>query len=603
MSEFDIPTFLKSLPLEPGVYRFIGKDDQVLYVGKARQLKKRVSSYFQKNDQSPRIRLMLQQVLRIDITVTRTEAEALLLENNLIKSLTPRYNILFRDDKTYPYIVLSGHASPRLAYYRGAMLKGSQYFGPFPNGGAARETIQLLQKVFRLRTCEDSVFNNRSRPCLLYQIKRCSGPCVDLISTDDYRADVKQAADFLSGRENELVQQLTEAMENAAASWQFEEAAILRDRIQMLVSVQQRQFVSSTQSVADVDVVVAVVEQGLACVNLAMIRGGRHLGDKHLFPVQADECAPVQVLQAFLAQHYLEKSLPGQILVFPALDDDDLKAGLETQAGGRPVVNSEPTGERRMWLEMAIKNAQLAIGQRLLQRSTQEQRLSALQEKLGLPEIQRLECFDISHTLGENTVASCVVYDACSMQPSEYRRYNITGITPGDDYAAMRDVLTRRYSKIAGGEGKVPDIILIDGGKGQVGVAVEVMNEVGLTEPLLIGVAKGEERKPGLETLVVPAWDKTLQWPADHPALHLIQQIRDEAHRFAITGHRAKRAKQQLHSRLEDIPGVGPKRRKALLTRFGGLKGVGEAAIDDLKQVDGINQTLAEAIYNTFHDA
>lgn len=603
MSDFDIPAFLKSLPLEPGVYRFLGKDDQVLYVGKARLLKKRVGSYFQKNDQSPRIRLMLQQVLRIEITVTRTEAEALLLENNLIKSLTPRYNILFRDDKSYPYIVLSGHASPRLAYYRGAMVRGNQYFGPFPNSGAVRETMQLLQKVFRLRTCEDSVYNNRSRPCLLYQIKRCSGPCVALISPEDYRADVKQAADFLSGRENELVQQLNEAMENAAASWQFEEAAVLRDRIQMLVSVQQKQFVSSTQSVADVDVVAVVVQQGIACVNLAMIRGGRHLGDKHLFPVQADECEPAQVLQAFLAQHYLEKTLPGQILVSPALDDEDLKAGLEAQAGGRAVINADPSGERRIWLEMAIKNAQFAIGQRLLQRSTQEQRLSALQEKLNLPDIQRLECFDISHTLGENTVASCVVYDACSMQPSEYRRYNITGITPGDDYAAMRDVLTRRYSKIAAGEGKVPDIILIDGGKGQVGIAVEVMDEVGLTQPLLVGVAKGEERKPGLETLVVPAWGKTLQWPADHPALHLIQQIRDEAHRFAITGHRAKRAKQQVHSRLEDIPGIGPKRRQALLMRFGGIQGVKEAALEDLKQVDGINQTMAEAIYNTFHDA
>lgn len=603
MNEFDIPAFLKSLPLQPGVYRMLGSDDQVLYVGKARELKKRVSSYFQKNDQSPRIRLMLQQVKRIEVTITRSEGEALLLENNLIKSLAPRYNILFRDDKSYPYIVLSGHAWPRLSYYRGGMSRGHQYFGPFPNSQAARETIHLLQKVFRLRTCEDSVFNNRSRPCLLFQIKRCSGPCVKEIKADDYRTDIRQAADFLSGRENELIQNLTAIMEEAAGTWQFEKAALLRDRIRMLASVQHKQFVSSTQTEADFDVVVAVVEQGIACVNLAMVRGGRHLGDKRLFPVHADECEPAQVLAAFLAQHYLEKALPAQVLVSPCLQDTELLNSLQQQAGGRAVINGEPTGERRVWVEMAVKNAQLAILQRLSQRSTQEQRLSSLQEMLGLPDVQRLECFDISHTLGENTVASCVVYDQCAMQPSEYRRYNIEGITPGDDYAAMRQVLTRRYSKLAAGEGKMPDIILIDGGKGQVGVAVEVMNELGVTEPLLVGVAKGEDRKPGLETLVVPAWDKTLQWPADHPALHLIQQIRDEAHRFAITGHRARRGKQRLHSSLEDIPGVGPKRRQLLLTRFGGLKGVTEAGVGDLMQVDGISRTLAEAIYNAFHES
>ena len=603
MSAFDIPNFLKTLPHEPGVYRMLGEEDQVLYVGKALDLKRRVSSYFQKNDQSPRIRLMLQQVQRLEVTVTRTEAEALLLENNLIKSLLPRYNILFRDDKSYPYIMLSGNATPRLAYYRGALARGQQYFGPFPNALAVRETIQLLQKVFRLRTCEDSVYANRSRPCLLYQIKRCSGPCVGLINSEDYRADVRQAADFLSGRETELIQQLTERMEVASGSWQFEEAAALRDRIQNLSAVQSKQFVSSTQTVADVDVVACVVEHGIACVNLAMVRGGRHLGDKRLFPVHADGYEAPQVLAAFLTQHYLERSLPGQILIHPPLPEVDREqvVELERQAG-RPLLNAEPIGERRIWLEMAVKNAQLAILQRVSQHSTQEQRLTALQEALGLPEIQRLECFDISHTLGEATVASCVVYDLCAMQHSEYRRYNITGITPGDDYAAMRDVLTRRYSKIAAGEGKVPDVILIDGGKGQVGVAVAVMAELGLAEPLLVGVAKGEERKPGLESLVVPAWNKTLQWREDHPALHLIQQIRDEAHRFAITGHRAKRAKNRLNSSLEDIPGVGPKRRQALLVRFGGLRGVIAASVEDLQLVDGISATLAETIYNALHD-
>lgn len=601
MSEFDLAAFLKSLPAQPGVYRMLGADGALLYVGKARELKRRVSSYFQKTDLSPRIRLMVSQIARIEVTITRTEAEALLLENNLIKSQAPRYNILFRDDKSYPYILISSHVSPRLAYYRGALTRGHHYFGPFPNALAVRETIHLLQKVFRLRTCEDSVFANRSRPCLLYQIQRCSGPCVEAIAPDDYRADVRDAVEFLSGRQNQLVDQLTAAMETAAAAWQFEEAARLRDKIQQLVAVQQKQFVDSPQSSANIDVVACVIEQGIACINLAMIRGGRLLGDRRFFPSQAEDCAASQILTAFLSQHYADTPPPGLILVHPAVDEEEWPGDWAGE-GRRPALNAEPVGERRIWLEMAIKNASLAITQRVAQRATQEGRLQALQEVLADAEIQRLECFDISHTLGENTVASCVVYDHCGMQSSEYRRYNISGITPGDDYAAMRDVLTRRYGKLATGEGKLPDVVLIDGGKGQVGVAVEVFSELGLTDILLVGVAKGEERKPGLETLVVPAWGKTVQLPSDHAALHLIQQIRDEAHRFAITGHRARRGKARVHSRLEDVPGIGPKRRQALLARFGGLRGVKEASLEDLLQVDGISATLAESIYNLFHE-
>lgn len=602
MPTFDPKPILASLPNLPGVYRYLSAKGDVLYVGKAIDLKRRVSSYFQKNDQSPRIRLMLSQVADIQTTVVRSEAEALILENNLIKALAPRYNILFRDDKSYPYLVLSGHAYPRLAYYRGALDKQNQYFGPFPNGYAVRESIQLLQKVFKLRTCEDSVFEHRARPCLLYQIKRCSGPCTEEIGTEQYRADVHNAVQFLQGKAHDLLADLDEKMRAAAGAWQFEEAAAYRDQIQALAKVQEKQFVSSNASETDADIVACAVENGLVCVNLVMIRGGRHVGDKSLFPAHGEDYDAQTALEAFLAQHYLDRTIPPVIVCNSGSDNATLVELLSAQAGRKIAIVSNPIAERRVWLEMALKNARLAIAQRLSLESTQLGRIEALQEALGLPDTaQRIECFDISHTMGEATVASCVVYDRLGMQPKEYRHYNITGITPGDDYAAMRQVLTRRYGKIAQGDGVAPDVILIDGGKGQIGVAVEVIEEVGLQDALLVGVAKGETRKPGLEQLVVPSRQQTLQLPRDSAALHLIQTIRDEAHRFAITGHRARRGKARVSSSLEEIEGIGAKRRQKLLTRFGGLQGVKAASVDELCQVDGINRALAEKIYQALH--
>ncbi len=574
---------------------------EVIYVGKARDLKKRVSSYFQKTTLAPRTGLMVSQIAQIETTVTRTESEALLLENNLIKALVPRYNILFRDDKSYPYIMLSCHRYPRLGYFRGTPDKKNRYFGPFPNAGAVRESMQMLQKVFRLRTCADNVFNNRTRPCLLYQIKRCTAPCVGLIGDEGYQQDVKEAGLFLEGKEQQVLERLEAAMQAAAATQRYEEAAVLRDQVMALRTIQEKQFVSG-ESGLDADVVACIAEEGVVCVNLVMIRGGRHLGDKVFFPKNADDCDAVTALEAFLAQHYIGRSVPPLIIVSEKLDDAMLSVLLTEQAKRKVQISANPIGERRVWLRMALENARLAIALRLSQQSSQEARLQALIQALDLPEgTKRIECFDISHTMGEATVASCVVYDNYAMQNGEYRRYNITGITPGDDYAAMRDALTRRYRKIAAGEGSMPDLILIDGGKGQLVVAEEVMAEVGLSDVRLIGVAKGVERKVGLEQLIFPCGEKALQLPADHIGLHLIQQIRDEAHRFAITGHRARRGKSRLHSSLEDIGGVGAKRRQKLLARFGGLKGVQAASVDELAQVEGISQMLAEKIYQGLH--
>lgn len=590
---------VRNLPHLPGVYRYLDQSGNVLYVGKAIDLRKRVSSYFQKTEHSPRIRLMLGQVAKIETTVVRSEAEALLLENNLIKALSPRYNILFRDDKSYPYLVLTGHDYPRLAYYRGTLDRRNQYFGPFPSGFAVKESIQLLQKVFRLRTCEDTVFANRSRPCLLYQIKRCSAPCTHEISAEDYQQDVANAVKFFSGKTNELLDELEARMQALSAEWRFEEAAAVRDRIQALARIQEKQFVLSNTSEQDVDIIACVAGAGGLCVNLAMVRGGRHVGDKNLFPSHGEGYEPPQAIEAFIAQHYLERSVPPLILCQPLPENVDvLRDSLSAQAGRKVMLSANPNGPRRVWLEMAAKNAELALAQRAQHGASQEGRLAALIEALNLPDAaQRIECFDISHTLGEATVASCVVFDRGDMQPKEYRRYNIDGITPGDDYAAMKQVLTRRYEKVAGGEGVAPDLVLIDGGKGQLAQAEAVLREVGLADPVLVGVAKGETRKPGLEQLIVAETGNTLQLPRDHPALHLIQQIRDEAHRFAITGHRARRAKARVASSLEDIAGVGAKRRQKLLARFGGLQGVKAASVDDLMQVDGISRTLAETIY------
>jgi len=598
---FDPAAVITGLPHLPGVYRMLNGAGEALYVGKALDLKKRVASYFQKaGGLSPRIQLMLAQVTAVETIVTRSEAEALLLEHNLIKTLTPRYNILFRDDKSYPYLVLTGHRFARLGFHRGSLDKRHRHFGPFPNAGAVRDSIQLLQRAFRLRTCADTVFSNRSRPCLLHQIRRCTAPCVGLISESNYAEDVGSAILFLSGKEDEVIDRLASRMDAAAGGMRYEEAAIFRDQIAALRKVREKQFVSGEGD--DADVIACGRAAGVVCVNLVMIRGGRHLGDKNFFPRNADDSDPQQVLEAFVPQHYLEHAVPTQIVLGAKLDAGPLKRLLSERAGRKVSIHANPGGTRRVWLEMAARNAQFGAAQALGSQATQETRLAALQQALDLPEnAQRIECFDVSHTLGEATVGSCVVYDKAAMQKGEYRHYNIAGIEPGDDYGAMREVLTRRYRKIVAGEGKVPDLVLIDGGKGQLAVASGVFAELGLNDVALVAVAKGPERRPGQEQLIAAGGGQPLALGADHPALHLIQQIRDEAHRFAIQGHRARRGKARSGSTLEKISGIGAKRRQRLLARFGGLRGMLAASIDELAQVEGISRTLAEKIHRELH--
>lgn len=599
---FDSATLIGGLPNLPGVYRMLGADGAVLYVGKARDLKKRVSSYFQKTTHSPRIQIMLSQVAAMETTVTRSEAEALILENNLIKSLTPRYNILFRDDKSYPYLMISGGQFPRLGFHRGVLEKSNRYFGPFPDSNAIRDSIQLLQKVFRLRTCEDSVFANRSRPCLLHQIRRCSAPCVDLIGAEAYAADVARAQMLMDGRADDVMAELAVRMQDAAQQLQFEKAAIFRDQIQSLATVKAKQYIDSGKAL-DADVIACAVKPGSACVDLVMLRGGRQVGNKSFFPQNAQDQPAADVVLAFLNQHYLLQPIPALVILGEdSLDSADIGAMLSEHAGRRVQVVLRPQGERRVWTEMAQQNAELALVQKLREQSTQEKRLIALREALSLPEtVRRIECFDISHTQGEATVASCVVYDRMDLRRNEYRRYNIDGITPGDDYAAMRSVLSRRYEKISREEGIMPDLILLDGGKGQVSAGRVILAELGLSDLHLVGVAKGPERKAGMEELILANSAIVVHLAADNPGLHLIQQIRDEAHRFAITGHRARRGKARLTSTLESIGGVGAKRRQQLLASFGGLKGVVDASIDDLAKVDGISKRLAEKIYGELH--
>ena len=598
---FDPRELIASLPHRPGVYRFFDTQGAALYVGKAGDLRKRVSNYFQKSEHEPRIAAMIPQIARVDTTAVRSNGEALLLENNLIKALEPRYNILFRDDKSYPYVCLSGDPFPQLRFHRGTLDRKHKYFGPFPSAGAVRDGIATLQKVFQIRTCENTVFANRSRPCMLHQIQRCTAPCVGLIGEEEYAQDVQSALLFLQGKTDEVLAQLKMQMDDASAKLDFERAARIRDKIHRLQQLQSRQFVESATA-GDIDVVAAAIDQGVMAVNVVMIRGGRHLGDRTFFPRNAEAGTPAELINAFLPQHYVERPVPPTIVAPEAEDAEALAEVLTQQAGRNVEIVTNPGGERRVWVTMATQNTVLAIRQKLAQKATQEERLAALQDALGLPSTaQRIECFDVSHTMGEAAVASCVIFDRLSMRTNEYRKFNVTPEHAGDDYAALREALTRRCARIVAGEYPAPDLLVIDGGKGQVGIAAEVLAEQGLHQTPLIGMAKGPERKPGLEDIVFPNRDDVLNLPSDHPGLHLLQQIRDEAHRFAIQGHRARRAKARNTSSLQAISGIGSKRRQALLAHFGGLKGVQAASVDDLARVPGVSRALAERIYAQLH--
>jgi excinuclease ABC subunit C len=628
MSAFDPKPFLANLSQRPGVYRMVAANGEVLYVGKARNLKKRVASYFHKDHQGTRIGVMVGRIVRLQTTVVRSEAEALLLENNLIKTLAPRFNILFRDDKSYPYLKLVSHSFPRMAYYRGSVDRRHKYFGPYPGAWAVKETIQLLQKVFRLRTCEDTVFAHRSRPCLLYQIQRCSAPCVGFIDEQRYAGDVADAERFLLGETDEVLHTLQGRMMAMSDALQFEQAAAVRDQIGALSRVLHQQSVEQSSLSArerDVDILAVKLQGGRACVNLAMVRGGRHLGDRAYFPAhgadaalggddddEAPRSAEQQVLEAFVGQHYLSSPPPPSLVTSHALEPALLLA-LSQQSGIKIFAQHQPREQRRIWLEMAIKGAEIALARLLAEEGSQRERTRALVEALDLAaddlDTFRIECFDVSHTAGEATQASCVVYQNHAMRSADYRRFNVEGVTPGDDYAAMRQVLTRRYAKLAelvGGDesarAKLPGLVLVDGGRGQVSVAREVFEELGLDLSLIVGVEKGEGRKVGLEELVFADGRPKLQLAHDSAALMLVAQIRDEAHRFAITGMRARRAKVRTGgSRLEEIAGVGPKKRARLLQRFGGVRGVAAASVDELAGVDGISRELAEEIYRVLH--
>lgn len=598
---FDAKAFLKTLTTRPGVYRMLNAQGEVIYVGKARNLVKRVGSYFTRSASPPKTRAMVSQIDNIEVTVTNTENEALILENNLIKELRPRYNVLLRDDKSYPYIFLSGDEFPRLSYHRGAKRAKGRYFGPYPSAGAVKNTLSLLQKLFRIRQCEDSFYNNRSRPCLQYQIKRCTAPCVNYVTQDAYADDVRHATMFLEGKDSQVIDELVKRMEQASEKLEFEMAAQIRDQIGSLRRVQERQYVSG--GTGDLDVIVSAYKNGVGCVQVFFIRGGHQLGNKTFFPKHTQDVDAAEILSAFMPQYYLGKQVPAEVLVNHPLEDQDLLENvLAEQAGRKVVINHNVRGDRARWVKMAVMNVEDALQRQLASKSGMRARYEALQEAFALDDLpQRLECFDISHTMGEATVASCVVFNEEGPLKSDYRRFNIEDITPGDDYAAMNQALSRRYTRLKKGEGKLPDILFIDGGKGQMSEAVKVLQELQITEVTLIGVAKGPERKAGEETLFLSGDDDPIILPPDSPALHLIQQIRDEAHRFAITGHRQRRAKARSQSPLEGIPGVGPKRRRDLLKQFGGWQEVARAGVDDLAKVSGISRDLAQKIYDALH--
>ena len=601
-ASFNAKEFLKSLTGRPGVYRMLDARGGLLYVGKAGNLKKRVSSYFRKTGLSPKTLALVEQIAAIDITVTHTEGEALLLESNLIKRHRPRYNVLLRDDKSYPYIYISTeHDYPRVALHRGARRRKGRYFGPYPSAGSVRESLQLLQKVFRVRQCEDSFFSNRSRPCLQYQIKRCTAPCTGEISHDEYARDVELTAMFLEGKSSAVIDELARQMESASADQDYEQAALYRDRIASLRHVQEKQYVSKERG--DLDIVACRTGQGGACVQVFFVRGGRNLGNAVFFPKVPMESSEADVLSAFIPQYYLNKDIPPELLLSHRPDDAGvIEEALGTHAGHDVTIRTQVRGDRLRWIEMAMNNAGHALNAHVNSRTGFAARLSGLARVLDMDELPaQIECFDISHTGGESTVAACVVFGQEGPLKSAYRRFNIRDITPGDDYAAMEQAVARRYTRLLKGEGRMPDLLLIDGGKGQVAAVSRVLNELQITDLQVVGVAKGAGRKPGLEKLYLAGSGRMIDLPADSPAQHLIQQIRDEAHRFAITGHRQRRARSRTSSPLEQIPGIGSRRRQQLLRQFGGLREVARAGVEDLSRVKGINRRLAQLIYDAFH--
>lgn len=599
---FDSKALLATLPERPGVYRMVDGAGKVLYVGKARKLKHRLSSYFARTAHNAKTQAMLAQVHDVQITLTHTEAEALLLENNLIKELRPRYNVLLRDDKSYPYIFLSKQQHfPRLAFHRGPRKPSGRYFGPFPSAGTVRQTLNHLKKVFPLRQCRDTFFKNRSRPCLQYQIKRCTAPCVGYISEEAYALDVRHVELFLAGHSNQVIDELVRRMESASEALEYEQAARLRDRISALRRIQERQYVAGARG--NVDVIACLAHSELICVQVFMIRDGRNLGNQTFFPRIPEGTSEAEALYAFIARHYLGRDTPMELLVSHDFEDRVLlEKVLAREAGHRVRIHWRLRGERRRWLEMAASNARHALTAQIESRAGMERRFEELQFALGLDGIpERIECFDVSHTQGEATVASCVVFNRAGPLKSDYRRFNVAGIEQGDDYAALRQALERRYTRLKRGEAPIPDILLIDGGRGQLKQAQIVLGELQVEDVQLIGIAKGPRRRAGEEILLIADRQGALQLAPDSPALHLLQHVRDEAHRFAITGHRARRARKRTTSMLEEIPGLGPKRRQSLLKQLGGLHGVRRAGIEDLARVPGISQALAERIYQTLH--
>lgn len=600
-STFNAKAFLKTLTSRPGVYRMLSASGEVLYVGKARNLKKRVSSYFTGSDNAKK-RALVSQIANIEVTITHTESEALILENHLIKEFQPRYNVLLRDDKGYPYIFLSTEQEfPRLSFHRGAKREKGRYFGPYPSAWAVRESLNLLQKLFPVRQCEDAFFRNRSRPCLQYQIKRCSGPCVGLVDRETYWEHVRHAILFLEGKSHQIIDELVERMEAASQALEFERAARYRDQIASLRRLQERQYVSGESG--DLDIVACALGGGMCCVQVFYIRGGHNLGNRAYFPQVPEHADEADVLSAFIPQYYLDKEVPSEVLVSHEPSDADLlEEVLGRQAGRRVAVTPRVRGERLRWVQMAVSNAKHALAARLASKAGMHSRFEALRDALGLDDLpNRLECFDVSHTMGEATVASCVVFDLEGPVKSDYRRFNIEGISKGDDYGAMRQALMRRYTRLKEGEGRLPDVLFIDGGRGQVNEAHKVLEELQVVDVMIVGVAKGPDRRAGMETLYIAGAEVPISLPPDSPSLHLIQQIRDEAHRFAIVGHRGRRQKARNTSILETIPGMGPKRRRLLLKQFGGLREIERAGVEDLASVQGISKELAQRIYDAFH--